>query len=746
MNLAGNLFSHTATLNLFDSGANTLKWNNKNRPNPNPCREQDLGKFEVTTRDGQARLGRLHTNHGILNTPCLLPVINPNIRTIEPKEMWEKYGIEALITNSYVIWKHEDLRNKALERGVHELLEYPGVIMTDSGTFQSYVYGDVEVGVREIADFQNKIGVDIATMLDVFSRPDMKYSEVKNAVDETIMRAQESIDSANGTMMNGPIQGGLFPDLREKSAKEMSNFDFAVHPIGGIVPIMENHNYKDLVKIMLAVKSNLTPNRPVHMFGCGHPMLFPMLIAMGADLFDSAAYALFARDGRLLTPWGTEKIAELEEWPILMPSVVGISPQEVRGLNKEERTEILAKFNLEVTLQELSRCRQAIRDGKIWQLAEMRSHQHPSLREAFLWLITNPARSSMEPLILDDVSASREIGDQRGDWESSWDWLVYSQTSPRTGSESWGGPDTYHRPQIELARRRLFARWVSNKPGDVIIFHGASAPWRDRIGHLTDRLANTDYEIFVLTPVGLLPWGLEDLNPWAHIEGPDWLWNRRPDLQWIQRELKRLGIEDRKIITFDISNTENLHENMFKKLGIDEVDKNQNKRLIGQMVDKLTVLCNLDNSDAQSICYDATFTMSRTERIRNMIDKEGRHLFSPRLAEGGISLTADGAKLLHSKRNLVIPSGFSDEGFNFSSGQGPAWIVVNDDAVPFIKQGRNVMNGFVLGADPWLRPNENILIVDKEGDLIGFGRSSTTLSEISSFKKGIAVKTREGCP
>ncbi|MEL0100962.1 MAG: tRNA guanosine(15) transglycosylase TgtA, partial [Euryarchaeota archaeon] len=371
-------------------------------------------------------------------------VINPNIRTIEPREMWEKYGIEALITNSYVIWKHEELRNEALENGVHKLLDYPGVIMTDSGTFQSYVYGDVEVEVSEIAEFQNKIGVDIATMLDVFSRPDMKYSEVENAVDETIKRAQESIDSANGTMMNGPVQGGLFPDLRAKSARGMSNFDFAVHPIGGIVPVMENHDYKDLVKIMLSVKSNLKPNRPVHMFGCGHPMLFPMLVAMGADLFDSAAYALFARDGRLLTPWGTEKIAEMEEWPILMPSVVGLTPDEVRAMKKDQRTEILARFNLEVTLQELSRCRQAVRDGKIWQLAEMRSHQHPSLREAFLWLITNPARSSMEPLILDDVSASREIGDQRGEWESNWDWLVYSQNSPRTGSESWGGPDTYH--------------------------------------------------------------------------------------------------------------------------------------------------------------------------------------------------------------------------------------------------------------------------------------------------------------
>ena len=56
------------------------------------------------------------------------------------------------------------------------------------------------------------------------------------------------------------------------------------------------------------------------------------------------------------------------------------------------------------------------------------------------------------------------------------------------------------------------------------------------------------------------------------------------------------------------------------------------------------------------------------------------------------------------------------------------------------------MNGFVIGADPWLRPNENVLIVNSEGDLVGFGRSTTTLSEISSFNKGIAVKTREGCP
>ena len=215
------------------------RWMNESRKNPEPCREQDIGKFEITIRDGQARLGKIHTNHGIVETPCLLPVINPNIRTIEPREMWDRYGIKALITNSYVIWKHDKLRKKALKEGVHSLIDYPGTIMTDSGTFQSYVYGDVEVGVEEIIEFQKDIGVDIATMLDIFTRPDMTYNQVKKAVDDTISRSQSSIKAAQGMMINGPIQGGLFPDLRAHSAAEMSKLDFNIHPIGGIVPIME---------------------------------------------------------------------------------------------------------------------------------------------------------------------------------------------------------------------------------------------------------------------------------------------------------------------------------------------------------------------------------------------------------------------------------------------------------------------------------------------------------------------------
>ncbi|MBT4066392.1 MAG: tRNA guanosine(15) transglycosylase TgtA [Euryarchaeota archaeon] len=723
-----------------------MKWQDGRRDGPAKCREKDLGRFEIYGRDGQARLGKLHTAHGVLETPCLLPVINPNIRTIEPREMWDKYGIQALITNSYVIWKHENLKEEALKEGVHSLIDFPGVIMTDSGTFQSYVYGDVEVGVEEIVQFQKDIGVDIATMLDIFTRPDMTFAQVEKAVDETIRRSDISIKTANETMLNGPIQGGLFPELRSKSARGMGALDFSIHPIGGIVPIMEQQKYRDLAKIMLACKSNLPPNKPVHMFGCGHPMLFPMLVAMGADLFDSAAYVLFARDGRLLMPWGTEKISNIEEWPIIMPAIANITPAEVRAMKKQERTVILSKYNLEITLQEMSRCRQAIRDGTIWRLAERRSHQHPALREAFLWLVTNPARSSMEPIIMDEVSAAKEIGTERGKWEENWDWLVNAQTTPRNGSESWGGQDTHHRPHIEMARKRLFSRWKSRKSGDVVIFHGASAPWRERIGELVDRIWSTDFELFVQTPLGLVPWGLEDLNPWAHIEGPDWLWKRKPNFAAIQRELGMFGIHNRRIIPVDISDTEELHSRVFKQLGIEPKERTPIEKLQAQVVDKLCVLCNVDQDDAIGICEDATFVMSRTGRIRNVIDASESHLFSPRLAEGGISLTVDGARVLHALRKVPAPIGFNSADKSLYPGNGPAWVIIDDDAEPFVREGRNVMHGFILACDSWIRPDESVLIVNSSGELVAIGRSQATSGEMESFTKGIAVKVREGCP
>ena len=673
------------------------KWSDERREDPNPCREQDNGLFETTARDGRARLGRLHTAHGVVETPCLLPVINPNIRTIEPREMWDKYGIQAVITNSYVIWKHDFLRDKAQKDGVHALLDFPGTVMTDSGTFQSYIYGDVEVGVEEIVEFQASIGVDIATMLDIFTRPDMSFEEVSEAVDETITRGVTSIECAKGMMLNGPIQGGLFTELRQRSAKEMSNLDFAVHPIGGIVPIMEQQSYVELAKIILACKGELNPSKPVHLFGCGHPMLFPMAIALGADLFDSAAYALFAREGRILCPWGTERIDELVEWPMIMPCVVNHTPEEVRALDKDAKLKILAHYNLEMTLAELSRCRQAVREGKIWELAEKRSHQHPSLRDAWNYVLNLQS-----------------------------EWIIEAQQTPKTGGISWMGDESALSPELVRARNRLIERWSPLHEGRVLVIHGAAGPWRERVGNLVARLKNVEKDLVILisTPIGLLPYSLEDLQPFAHIDGAGNVWQRQPLLD----DLKIWKLEERELILLDLEGDE-IHERAFDALGLEPGDACAREVIWReQIVDKLRVLFNVKTEDAHAVMEGATFVKSKTGRVRNVMSSDGRHLFSPTLSHGGMSMTIEGAKWAHSLKS------------------GLARVTVDDDAEPFIRKGRNVFHAFVEACDDSVRIGELCLVVNSQNELLGLGVAQCDAKEMLTFSKGIAVKVRAGNP
>ncbi|HEX9907072.1 MAG TPA: tRNA-guanine transglycosylase, partial [Thermoplasmata archaeon] len=92
--------------------------------------------FELKERDGLARICELTTKHGKVTTPVLLPVINPNFLTITPADMRSKLGVQMIITNSYIIRTSDELRQKAVKDGLHDLLGFDGPIMTDSGTFQ----------------------------------------------------------------------------------------------------------------------------------------------------------------------------------------------------------------------------------------------------------------------------------------------------------------------------------------------------------------------------------------------------------------------------------------------------------------------------------------------------------------------------------------------------------------------------------------------------------------------------------
>lgn len=697
---------------------------------PEPCREQDRGLFEITNRDGAARIGRLHSKHGAITTPMLLPVINPNLRTIEPREMWEKFGIEALITNSYVIWKHEDLRTTALSDGIHSLLDFPGAVVTDSGTFQSYVYGDVEVGPEEIVTFQRDMGVDIGTMLDVFGRPDMSREELEGAVEETADRAEPSLAVAGSDMLlNGPIQGGTHADLRAQSSLLMGSSEsegrgFAVHPIGGIVPLMEQQRYRELFEILLASKSNLPPDRPVHFFGCGHPMLFPMAIALGVDLFDSAAYAIFARDDRLLTPEGTVKLGDIQEWPFNSHALFGTTPQGVREMDRDERSVMLAKHNLEVTQSELARCREAIRNGTIWELAEKRSHASPYLRDAFLWLQEQ----------LDDPDDG-PIGDSV--------LRMIASTNPLRGGGEGLGDEIEFRPHILHIQALLATRWrvpgswwdsTTGPPERVLLIEGVPPPWRiSALGSVIEHLVEEPRTVvMVSTPIGPIPFSLEDVSPWCHLTGPEGIWDPIFDDQEILEVLEEFGISDVPLI---------------RAIPREEVGEQTKAAEVREwldrcsVVDKLALICAINPSDGCKMTEGMTSRKSRTDRLVN-VNSGGRHILSPRLTDGGVSLTTHGASIANGLNHSPVPEfGSSGEDSDFP---GIPRVCIIDDAVPFVGKGRNVMHGYISGADSHLTPGQPCLVIDSTGALVAHGTPITTHLEMSFLRKGVAVKVREG--
>jgi len=337
-------------------------------------------EFELLERDGLARLGRFDTPHGRIETPALLPVVHPD-PTRQPcpaSELRERFGVRALITSAYITWRTPPLREIAERDGIHTLLRFDGAVMTDSGAFQQHAYGSVEVGPEEILAFQDRVGSDIATVLDVFTEPEASHEEAEAALRVTIERTRAARASRTGLLAT-PVQGGPFADLRARAAAVASEGG-DVLAVGGVVPLLEQYRFRELADVLSAVRSSLNPGAAVHLFGTGHPMTFAFAALHGVDLFDSSAYHKFARRGKLLFPEGTVPIETVRE-SICRCSLCSKTPLELLAtMPPREREPHLALHNLLVSFEEVARVRQAIRDGTLWELVERRAAGHPALR------------------------------------------------------------------------------------------------------------------------------------------------------------------------------------------------------------------------------------------------------------------------------------------------------------------------------------------------------------------------------
>jgi 7-cyano-7-deazaguanine tRNA-ribosyltransferase len=170
------------------------------------------------------------------------------------------------------------------------------------------------------------------------------------------------------------VQGSTFVDVREESARRVADLGFDIYAIGGVVPLLESYSFDTLVDIIVAAKRNLPVNAPVHLFGAGHPITFPLAVALGCDLFDSAAYALYAKGKRYITSDGTRKVNDLQYLPCSCPVCSSHSVKEV-----QEDVDLLAGHNLWVTFEEMRIVKQSIVERNLWELCERRCRAYPAL-------------------------------------------------------------------------------------------------------------------------------------------------------------------------------------------------------------------------------------------------------------------------------------------------------------------------------------------------------------------------------
>ena len=460
--------------------------------------------FEVLERDGLARLGRLATPHGAIDTPALLPVVHPDPerQPVPPAEFRRTLGLNAVITSSYITWRTPPLRAVAERDGIHGLIRFDGPVMTDSGAFQQHAYGHVEVGPEEILAFQDTIGSDIATVLDEFTEPDVPHEVAAASLEVTLGRARAARSVRAGPLAV-PVQGGAFADLRAHAAAEASALG-DVLAVGGVVPLLEQYRFVELARVLVAARPHLSPAAAVHLFGTGHPMTFAFAAVFGVDLIDSSAYQKFARRGSLLFPEGTVALDDLRENVCRCGLCQELPLLEVARLAPAERERRIAYHNLLVSAEEMARVRQAIREGTLWELVERRATGHPALAAG-----------------LEEATGHAEV-------------FLPTEPEARRAFRSVG-PASARRPSVARFRSDL-ARVRDGRPDPRALHRVPLTP--EYLAHipLTDRSGRPLSWAFD-SPFGTVPVELGDLYPVGPYLGPEEF--REPRVHRPPRELRR---------------------------------------------------------------------------------------------------------------------------------------------------------------------------------------------------------------
>jgi 7-cyano-7-deazaguanine tRNA-ribosyltransferase len=383
--------------------------------------------------------------------------------------------------------------------------------------------------------------------------------------------------------------------------------------------------------------------------------------------------------------WGTEKLQDIAELPCNCPVCSSYTADELRKLPEKDRIKEIAKHNLYVSFAELKRIRNAISQGSLWELVETRANENPYLLEALKVL-----RSSENK-----------------------DWLERFEPVSRNKAMFYTGSQTFHRPVIYRIHKRLLERFTSSK--NYVVLPEGGKPFSSHYSNEIKQIysKNSRANIIVDSSLGVVPVELDEMYPFAQSVFPEYIDDET----------------EKKITGFFHEFTSNA--NVISWMGINSLDELESFEDRSLNIDnrRISAVCDMQfGVGSGKVLLDGDIKIvksKKTGKIRN-IYCDDKHVLSMRASDGLFTLKLDGAKLLHHSFKKPFLR-----------------VIVDKDAVDFVKEGKSVFSKFVKDCDSDLRPYDECLVVDEKDKLLAAGRCILNKEEMLSFDYGMAVKIRE---
>lgn len=278
-----------------------------------------------------ARLGQIITPHGIIDTPVFMPVgTQATVKTMSPDEL-KSIGAQIILSNTYHLYLRPGYKLIKEAGGLHSFMNFDGAILTDSGGFQIFSLGDLrkikEEGVtfrshldgsthfispEKAIEIENGLGADIIMAFDECAPYPCDYEYAKVSMEMTTRwakRCKEYHKNTEKQALFGIVQGNMYKDLRQKSAKDLVDMDFPGYAIGGLSVGEPAELMYELLDFTVPF---LPENKPRYNMGVGSPDYLIESVYRGIDMCDCVLPTRIARNGTAMTTYGKVVVRNAE--------------------------------------------------------------------------------------------------------------------------------------------------------------------------------------------------------------------------------------------------------------------------------------------------------------------------------------------------------------------------------------------------------------------------------------------------